>query len=262
MAVATLNSNESLTKPLLVSAGGHALVLVFLLVSFHQHFRGEPWGGPGGGAIQVSVVRNLPGVPLPRPPVVAEGRVATETPGLHAAQEKKTEPKAEARAQEIPRFGEEPRKQTAPTRKEDCPTFLSPGAIPSSGGGPVALPYSSFQMGGAEGGMSFGSGGAFGSRYPWYVESVRRRISSNWLLSTVDPYVKWAPRAVITFEILRNGTIVNTQVLQSSGVASVDRSALRAIHDSSPLERLPSDYTGEVVAVEFWFDFRRPEGKP
>ncbi len=259
MAAAALNSSERLTKPLLVSAGGHVLVLVFLLVSFHQHFRGEPWGGPGGGAIQVSVVRNLPGVPLPRPPVVAEGRVATETPGLHPAQEKKPEPKAETRAQEIPRFGEEPRKQTAPTRKEDRPTFLSPGAIPSSGGGPVALPYSSFQVAGSEGGMSFGAGGAFGSRYPWYVESVRRRISSNWLLSTVDPYVKWAPRAVISFEILRNGTIVNTQVLQSSGVASVDRSALRAIHDSSPLERLPSDYTGESVAVEFWFDFRRPE---
>src|SRR3989304_1602661 len=97
MAVATLNSNESLTKPLLVSAGGHALVLVFLLASFHQHFRGEPWGGPGGGAIQVSVVRNLPGVPLPRPPVVAEGRVATETPGLHPRSEEDT-PELQSRA--------------------------------------------------------------------------------------------------------------------------------------------------------------------
>lgn len=259
MAAAALNANDGLTKPLLVSAGGHALVLVFLLVSFHQHFRGEPWGGPGGGAIQVSVVRSLPGVPLPRPPVVAEGRVATDVPGLHPSPRKKAEPQKEELAKEIPRFGEEPRQQPAPPRQEDRPTFLSPGAIPSAGGGPVALPYTSFQAGGAEGGMSFGSGGAFGSRYPWYVESVRRRISSNWLLSTVDPYVKWAPRAVITFEILRNGTIVNTQVVQSSGVPSVDRSALRALHDSSPLERLPSDYTGDTVAVEFWFDFRRPE---
>jgi TonB family protein len=82
------------------------------------------------------------------------------------------------------------------------------------------------------------------------VESVRRRISSNWLLSTVDPYVKWAPRAVITFEVTRDGTVLNTQMLQSSGVASVDRSALRAIRDSSPLDRLPSDYRGGKVAVE------------
>lgn len=86
---------------------------------------------------------------------------------------------------------------------------------------------------------------------------MRRRISSNWLLSTVDPYVQWAPRAVITFEVLRNGTVVNIQMMQSSGAPSVDRSALRAIRDSSPLDRLPSDYTGEKVLVEFWFDFRR-----
>jgi TonB family protein len=72
--------------------------------------------------------------------------------------------------------------------------------------------------------------------------------------------VQWAPRAVVTFEILRNGMVVNTQMLQSSGVASVDRSALRAIRDSSPLDRLPSDYRGDKVLVEFWFDFQRPGG--
>ncbi len=105
--------------------------------------------------------------------------------------------------------------------------------------------------------MAFGTGGAFGTRYPWYVESVRRRISSNWLLSTIDPYVQWAPRVVITFEILRDGTIVNLQMLRSSGIPSVDRSAIRAIHDSSPLNRLPSDYRGNKVLVEFWFDFQR-----
>lgn len=259
MATLALNQHESLTRPLLVSAGGHALVLVFMLMGFHHHHAGEPWGGPGGGAIQVSVVRSLPGVPLPRPPVVAESRAATEAPGLHPAAPKKAAPEKEARATELPRFGGEKRPPAAPPRQEERPTFLSPGAIPSPGSGPVALPYTPFQASGAEGGMSFGSGGAFGARYPWYVESVRRRIGSNWVLSTVDPYVKWAPRAVLTFEILRNGTIVNVEVLQSSGVASVDRSALRAVQESSPLERLPSDYTGDKVLVEFWFDFRRPQ---
>ena len=106
--------------------------------------------------------------------------------------------------------------------------------------------------------MSFGSGGAFGGRYPWYVDSVRRRISSNWLLSSIDPYVQWAPRVVVSFEILRNGTVVNLQVLRASGVASVDRSTVRAVRASSPLDRLPSDHVGDKVRVEFWFDFRRP----
>jgi outer membrane biosynthesis protein TonB len=47
------------------------------------------------------------------------------------------------------------------------------------------------------------------------------------------------------------------QVLRSSGNASVDYSARRAVLDSSPLERLPAGYGGSNVSVEFWFDFRR-----
>src|SRR3989338_578224 len=176
MAATALDPNKSLTKPLLVSAGGHALVLVFLLVSFHQHFRGEPWGGPGGGAIQVSVVRSLPGVPLPRPAVVAEGRGATDVPGLHPSQPKKAEPQKEELAKERPRSGEDPRQQPAPPRQKDRPTCLAPGAIPSAGGGPVALPYTSFQTGGAEGGMSFGSVVAFGRRHPSSFQSWQPRL--------------------------------------------------------------------------------------
>jgi len=62
---------------------------------------------------------------------------------------------------------------------------------------------------------------------------------------------------VFTFQILRDGSIVNVQVMQSSGNASVDNSALRAIQGSSPLGPLPSEYSGSNVTVQFWFDFRR-----
>jgi protein TonB len=102
-----------------------------------------------------------------------------------------------------------------------------------------------------------GPGGDFGSRYPWFVDAVRNRISSNWLQSMVDPSVSWAPRAVVTFQILRDGSIANIQITQSSGNASVDNSAVRAILGSSPVNRLPNDYSGSTVNVEFWFEFRR-----
>lgn len=256
-AALAINSSEDLKRPLLVSGAAHGVLLALLLVAFPPQPRGEPWGGPGGGAIQVSVVGSLPGVPLPRPSVVAENPVASESPGLYPTQPQTQRP--ENRGTELPRFGEEAARQRAQrARREEPPATLPPGAIPSGEGGPAAVPYTTFQAGGAEGGLSFGTGGGFGTRYPWYVDSVRRRISSNWLLSTIDPYVKWAPRAVITFEILRDGAVVNIQTLRSSGVPSVDRSAIRAIHDSSPLDRLPGDYRGDKVLVEFWFDFRRP----
>jgi TonB family protein len=75
--------------------------------------------------------------------------------------------------------------------------------------------------------------------------------------STVDPTVNWAPRAQFTFQILRDGTVTNVQMTQSSGNHSVDNSAMRAILNSSPMSGLPSNYSGSSVTVEFWFEFHR-----
>jgi periplasmic protein TonB len=110
-----------------------------------------------------------------------------------------------------------------------------------------------------QGGMGFSGpgGGDFAGRFPSYVDAVRNRISSNWLQSTVDPTVRWAPRASFSFQVMRDGTVTNVQMLQSSGNRSVDNSALRAILSSSPMSALPSNYSGSSVTVEFWFDFRR-----
>jgi TonB family protein len=51
--------------------------------------------------------------------------------------------------------------------------------------------------------------------------------------------------------------VTNVQVLRSSGNASVDASAVRAIVGSNPLNPLPNEYGGPKVSVEFWFEFRR-----
>ena len=66
-----------------------------------------------------------------------------------------------------------------------------------------------------------------------------------------------APRVYLTFEILRDGTVTNVQITQSSGIPEVDRSALRAILASNPLPALPPDYSGGSVNVQFYFDFHR-----
>jgi TonB family protein len=260
-------ASGDLKRPVVVSAAAHLILVAALLVSLPHAQRGEAWGGTGGSAIQVALVGRLPGVPLPRPPVLTQSRSASESPGLHKTLPKpapkptrKTTPAPPERAQALPRFGhEKPVASARPPQERESRTPPQPlGAIPYGEGGPAALPYSSFEVGESVGGMSFEGGGAFASRYTWYVESVQRRVSSNWLQATIDPYVQWAPRLVVTFEILRDGTVVNTQILRSSGVVSVDRSAVRAIRDSSPLDRLPSDYDKNKVLVEFWFEFRRP----
>lgn len=254
--------SESITGPLGYSFVLHTLLGGFLVFSTLQSHRGDTWGGPGG-AVSVGLVGSVPGVPMPRPEVVTPSQVVDETKGLYKA-EPQPKPTPPVDATPIPKFekNKPPRYITRPSKILEKPTPPPPNAVPYGQGGAPSVPYSSssFAMGaGTQGGLGFtgAGGGNFGARFQWYVEAVQRRVSSNWLQSTVDPSVRFAPRVVVTFEILRDGSITNIQVTQSSGNASVDTSAVRAVRDSSPAERLPAEYAGSFVNVEFWFDFRR-----
>jgi protein TonB len=100
-----------------------------------------------------------------------------------------------------------------------------------------------------------GGGGDFASRYAWYIESVRRRISQNWLQASIDPAVRAAhtAHAVVTFTINRDGSVRNIQMAQSSGNLSMDNSARRAL-EGIQFGPLPNDFAGPYVDVTFDFD--------
>ena len=200
---------------------------------------------------------------MPAPDTVTTSRVVDVTHGLYKSEPPPKVP-FEPQATKLPEFTKEKRPVwKSPRRSKILQNKAQPpqNAVPYGQGGTPAVPYSpsTFTMGqNTQAGMSLGGpAGSFGQLFPWYVQAVQRRVSSNWLQSTVDPTVQWAPRAVIDFEILRDGTIVNIQVMKSSGYASVDASAVRAITMSSPVNPLPGGYSGSYVNVEFWFDFRR-----
>ncbi|MBI4463727.1 MAG: TonB family protein [Acidobacteria bacterium] len=210
--------------------------------------------------------------PKTTPPKPVEAEKAVELPAANAKVtpkvekvEKKEEipekPAAPPTPKAEPKKAPEPKpatpRQVARLRRPETPS-LAGNEIPYGQGGPVQGPYGIFETEAGTGGLSFsGGGGEFASRYSWYVRAIRNRISANWLKGTVDPSVLSAPRVYATFDILRDGRVVNVQLTASSGVASLDRSALRAVYDSSPMPALPADYPGSSVAVEFWFDFRR-----
>jgi TonB family protein len=69
--------------------------------------------------------------------------------------------------------------------------------------------------------------------------------------------IREAGRVFITFEITRSGQPRNVQLSQSSGVPSLDVSAVRSIQRIDTFGPLPREYPGSGVAVEFWFDYRR-----
>jgi protein TonB len=47
------------------------------------------------------------------------------------------------------------------------------------------------------------------------------------------------------------------QVEQSSGVPSLDTSAVRALQRIDTFGSLPPDYSGNKISVEYWFDYKR-----
>jgi len=125
-------------------------------------------------------------------------------------------------------------------------------------GGPVSGPYGTFTAGGAKGGFGItGGGGDFGSKYAWYVRVIQQKVSDNWLKYEVDPRITTAQRVYITFDVARDGHPSNVHVEQSSGVPSLDISAVRALQRIDTFGPLPPDYPGGKISVEYWFDYKR-----
>jgi hypothetical protein len=73
-------------------------------------------------------------------------------------------------------------------------------AVPGKEGSPSITSGYTNTPGPIYGGLAARSegGGDFAGRYPWYVQSVARAISQNWMQNTIDPTVRATRRAKTT----------------------------------------------------------------
>jgi periplasmic protein TonB len=260
MASADIYSErDGWSMPLGLSVALHGMLFASILIYGVVVSRGSGdfWGGDtnGGEAISANLVSNIP---LPRPQVKTENIVANDSKGLTQSPPKAVEePKPEA----IPIPQKTVKKPPKPIiSKVEPPKPVEPpsNVVPFGQGGPVSGPYGSFSVPNAQGGFGFtGGGGDFGSRYAWYVRQVQQKVSQNWLKYEIDPNISNAKRVYITFDIDRSGRPANVQVEQSSGVPTLDTSAVRALQRIDTFGPLPNDYGGSRVSVEFWFDYHR-----
>jgi len=253
---------DSLRGALMASIIFHVLVTLFAVgYTLWGSRMGKGWGQSlnKGSAVHVKAVASLPGVPLPMPKITTPNTVKVEQPGLYK-NEPVPKPPPDLVTQKIPKFKEavktKPKKVLKNPRIEKQKVEPPPNAVPYGQGGQPQMSYSSQATASGEAGIAIGEQ-SFGQRYGWYVATVRRRVSSNWLLSTISPSLMNAPRVYVEFDINRDGSISNAHVTQSSGIPEVDRSALRAVLASSPLAPLPAGYSGGKVSVDFYFDLKR-----
>jgi protein TonB len=242
--------HDSWPRALGWSAGFHMAVTALLLLYsvVFTGSRGQGWGtGGGGDAMGVTLVSS---VPLPSTPAQTQNVLANESKGVTKSQPKVEEKEPDAIEIQGKNSKVKAKKPPTPTKAKPEPApEEETNQVAFGEGGPVSGPYGSFAAGGAKGG--------FGTKYGWYVQVIQRKVSENWLKYEVDPRITTAQRVYITFDIARDGHPLNVQVEQSSGVPSLDVSAVRALQRIDTFGSLPPDYGGSKISVEYWFDYKR-----
>jgi len=85
--------------------------------------------------------------------------------------------------------------------------------------------------------------------YPWYVSIIENQIFSSW-----SPPSKLFIRqenvfAIVSFRILKDGTISRIKLKRSSGISSVDYSALQSLKAIKSLPPLPDGWKDDYLDV-------------
>jgi periplasmic protein TonB len=253
---------ESLRGPLLWSAILHGALFASIgIYSAILGIKGANWGSNTAGGGEAMSATLVTSIPLPTSNIQTPNVLANESKGLTQSLPKTVQDTLQPEAIPIPERESKKKpehKITATAHaKPVAPVEQPSNVVPYGEGGPLTNLYG-FSAAGTKGGFGFSGGaGDFGSRYGWYVDVVRRKVSDNWLKYEVDPRITTAARCFITFDITRSGQPSNIRVEQTSGVPTLDISAMRALQRIDSFGPLPSDYSGSKVSVEFWFDYRR-----
>jgi periplasmic protein TonB len=240
---------------------------------------GNNWGGneSGEGVMHATLVSSAPALPLPSHQPT-ENIVANDTKSVAQPQpqpeSKAAPPIPDAKTIDIPdksakskppsKAVESP-KPSAATSKNLPPhppsTYKGPDASANTAtyadAGHINIPMASIATGSGAGALAVSGGGDFANKYAWYVQAVQRKVQQQWLAYEADPRAAQGRRVYLSFNIRRDGSPADVKVEQSSGVSSLDYSAVNAMRRIDTFVPLPGDYRGGYVSVQFYFDYKR-----
>jgi TonB family protein len=153
--------------------------------------------------------------------------------------------------------GRTPKKAPVTASKPRFRSFdeLEPNQLTSSQ--PQAVSNQAFSALPGSGRIGTGVNTTLGKRFPAYAAQIQQIIAQKWRTGDVDPTVRTAPPVVVTFEILRDGSVRAVALLDKSGISSLDFSVQRAILDSNPFPPLPQGFDKDSAKVELWFELKR-----
>jgi len=201
--------------------------------------------------------------PLPGPPAASAPAAPRPAAAPAPAPPKAPEPKEAHTVKEVPK--PQPKATPAPKKKEEPKP--APETGPSTGEAPVkdASPAPNAHPGGAPGGAAAGPTGVTATlgggdaSLGFYGASVKAALEAAW----TKPYLEEQGdtySATVSFVIARDGTARDVKIVTSSGVPSLDRSAMRAVIEASPFPPIPTSWQGDTLPATMRFDLT-PEGR-
>ncbi|MGB8260348.1 MAG: TonB family protein [Terracidiphilus sp.] len=217
-------------------------------------FHHSVWGSPGvGGAIQVNLVSSALPLPADQPPT--DNVLATETPSRAPAQpEPKAKEKVDTDAIAIQGKQKKPQAATTPKAPPKPPQPKQDNKAQYGEQAGSTIPRQTLPQPGSNGPVSVNSGD-FGTRFPWFVDGMNRKMQTTWYRQEVDPRTPKGTRVYLIFTIKKDGSPVNPQVDRSSGSSTLDRSCLRAVQRVDTFGNLPSGYNGSSISVSYYCEY-------
>lgn len=253
-------SRDRLRRPFFSSVGIHVGIVLSLVgwevwLNRDRDRFGDLQAGGGDGSVTVTPVDKIP-LRIPPAPV---NKVADDTQSeVPTPREKKIQketvkddddPKAISlgRKKNAKKVQQQPRRYH-PETDEDLPNQLT-----TTGG--RRLSSDMYAPPGSLGPVGIGENTALGTRFGWYQKILQERIARAWHTGGID--LRTAPRVVVTFEILRNGSVRNLRITQPSGNYALDTSVERAVMEASPFPELPAGFERNSAKVEMNFQYKR-----
>jgi protein TonB len=234
-----------------IAIAGALLLYVFVGAFFHHSF----WGNPGpGSSIQVSLVTSA--LPLPADHANNDNVLATEKPSEAPApptpkaqqavdesaiaisgKQQKPTPNKDIQAAPKTQLHQPPPKQENRAQFGEQAGASMPRATmaqPSTSTQPVSV-----------------TNGDFGTKFPWYVEGIKRKVSQNWIRGQVDPRTPKGATVQIYFKVSRQGTPSAFRISTASGSPTLDHSCLLATQRVDTFGDLPRDSNDQWLDVTY-----------
>lgn len=232
-----------------LSVSVHVVAAVVLIVAPAARHR--------AAAAEPSMMVQLAG-PMPGPAVVAPSSQPAAPPS-HAEPSPPTKepPRKEVKKSSVVDALDETKrnKKKEPPREVRPLPPASPSPEPPKGPGGSGDPNRPGGGGPIQGG---GVGSLGSSELAWYWSSVAAALRGHWvrpvLEGSSDPL-----SVTITFDVRRDGSVTNVVVEAGSGVPALDRSALRAVADASPLPPIPPSRRELTLSARYLFELKPGE---